>query len=80
MFTEATKHNYMSAKQILEENIESIIRDEFDMDNDINTEEQSQLFHITHIFSKKNPTRKQRRQYKLNKIAFQKRAVNNVFN
>ena len=46
MFSEATKHAYMSGKQILEENIDSISSDEFDMDNDINTEEQSQLSHI----------------------------------
>ena len=46
LFSEATKHTYMSAKQILEENIASISSVEFDMDNDINTEEQSQLSHI----------------------------------
>ena len=37
MYPEAPKHTYMSAKQIIEENIESIISDEFDIDNDINT-------------------------------------------
>ena len=46
MFPEAPKHAYLSAKQILVENIESISSDDFDMDNDINTEEQSQLSHI----------------------------------
>ena len=46
MFPQAPKHAYMSAKQFLEENIESISSDEFDIDNDINTEEQSKLSHI----------------------------------
>ena len=43
MFPEAPNHTYMSAKPILEENIEWISSDEFDMNNNINTEEQSQL-------------------------------------
>ena len=46
MFSEATKHAYMSAKQILGEKIDSISSEEFDMDNNINSEEQSQLSHI----------------------------------
>ena len=46
MFPEATKHAYMSAKQILEGNIDYISSDGFDMNNNINTEEQSQLLHI----------------------------------
>ena len=46
LFSEASKHAYMSATQILEENIDSISSDEFDMDNNINTEEQSQFSHI----------------------------------
>ena len=49
MFPEAPKHTYMSAKQILEENIESISSDEFDMDDNRDTEEQSQLSHIRNI-------------------------------
>ena len=86
MFPEAPKHTYMSAKQILEENIESISSDEFDMDDNRDTEEQSQLSHIRNIVRKKSP-KKQRRQYKLNNIDFQKRrlpelarAVNSLFN
>ena len=54
MFTEAHKHTYMYAKQILEENIESIISDEFNMDNNKNTEEQSQISNIRNIFQKKS--------------------------
>ena len=46
MFPEAPKHAYMSAKQILDENIDLISSDEFDMDNNINTKEQSQISHI----------------------------------
>ena len=86
MFPEAPKHTYMSAKQILEENIESISSDEFDMDDNRDTEEQSQLSHIRNIVRKKSQ-KKQRRQYKLNNIDFQKRrllelarAVNSLFN
>jgi hypothetical protein len=44
----------MSAKQILEVNIESISSDEFDMDYNIDTEEQSQLSHIRNIVQKKS--------------------------
>ena len=43
----------MSAKQILEKNIESIGSDEFDIDYDITTKEQSQLSHIRYIVWKK---------------------------
>ena len=39
MFPEAPKHTYMSAKQTLEKNIESISSDEFGINNDINTED-----------------------------------------
>ena len=46
MFPEAPTHAYMSVKQTIEENIESISSDEFGMDNDINTEDYSQLSHI----------------------------------
>ena len=53
MFPEAPKHTYMSAKPILEENIELISSDEFGIDNNINTEEQSQLSHIRYIVEKK---------------------------
>ena len=74
MFPEAPKHTYMSAKQILEENIESISSDEFDMDNNRDTEEQSQLSHIRNIVRKKSQ-KKQRRQYKLNNIDFQNRRL-----
>ena len=63
MFPEAPKHTYMSAKQILEENIESISSDEFDMD-DINTEEQSQLSHIRNIVKKAHTKTKKAIQIK----------------
>ena len=80
MFPKASKHTYKSAKQIIEENIELISSDEFDIEKDINTEEQSQLSHIRNIVSKKSHKKKQRRQYKFNNIAFQKTAVNSVLN
>ena len=54
MFPEAPKHTYMSAKQILEENIESISSDEFDMDDNRDTEEQPN-FHTSEILFEKNP-------------------------
>ena len=56
MFPEAPKHTYMSAKQSLEENIESISNDEFGMDNDINAEDQSQLSHMRPSISEFNCT------------------------
>ena len=87
MFPEAPKHTYMSSKQILEENIESISSDEFDMDDNRDTKEQSQLSHIRNLVRKKSKKKQQRRQYKLNNIDFQKRrlpelarAVNSLFN
>ena len=75
MYPEAPKHTCMSAKQILKENIESISSDEFDMEDNRNTEERSQLSQIKTIFNKKNPPPQKKRQYKLNYIDFQKRRL-----
>ena len=85
MFPETAKHMYKSAKQVLEENIVAFSSDEYDVDENINSEETSPFSKIKEKIRKKS-YKKQRRQHKFNKVDWQKkrlpqlaRAVNSVF-
>ena len=54
MFPEAAKRIYKDATQVLDENIESISSDEFDMDDITNTDKQSQSSKITNAVRTKS--------------------------